>query len=168
MMIEYIGLFLFPCRAHNGHAEWYENRAVSGHITGYIVNDAVIDCTIFKTSATWFIACYLLMDVSWLGENYLFIFFIFNLPTNSYTALMYCVDAVPAFAVITIVHHFLLRRQVYRRSRHDGMPSCSQNSLEIHTYIGFLWWCRTGILTIDDSWQHDCIWRLRRYTYTLA
>ncbi len=26
-----------------GHATWYENRAVSGHITGYGVNDVVID-----------------------------------------------------------------------------------------------------------------------------
>ncbi len=27
-----------------GQAKWYENNVVSGHIAGYRVNDAVIDC----------------------------------------------------------------------------------------------------------------------------
>ena len=31
-----------PRAASLGYATWYENRAVSGHITGYIVNDALI------------------------------------------------------------------------------------------------------------------------------
>ncbi len=39
---------MFPCRAHTWHAAWHKNRAVSGHITGYTVNDALIEAKMLK------------------------------------------------------------------------------------------------------------------------
>ncbi len=111
-----------------------------------------------------------------VGERYPDFGFLFlgprdAFPTKSYTALIYSVDAVPAFAVITTVGcrhpcqppfstiwlHFPLRRRVYRGSRHDGMSSCCQNLLYILVYMGKGGYC-------DCIWRHDCMWLLRRYT----